>query len=58
MNDELDINVPDSYGQNENRKDSIPTEGSITEIPESTNKVRKRIIRGVLKGDGSSQDQQ
>ena len=57
MNDQFEIDVPDSYGENEKKNESTLTEIAINDIPDSTNKVRKKIIRGVLKGDGSSQDQ-
>lgn len=59
MNDEreMNIDVPKSYGSNPDNSQSIPDENVIYKIPYSTNKVRKKIIRGVLKGDVSSSNE-
>jgi len=57
MNDPFGIDVPDSYGGEKKETKSIPKKENINKIPNSTNKVRKRLIRGVLKGDDSSSNQ-
>lgn len=46
-----EINVPESYSTERVRDEKIPPNKTIEDIPSSTNKVRKIIIRGVLKGD-------
>lgn len=54
MNDPLDIDVPESYLSLKGKAEAIPRKDTIKKIPNSTNKVRVKIIRGVLKGDGCS----
>ena len=57
MANEIGIDVPKSYGEQQEKLESITIQQPIKEIPNSINKVRKKTIRGVLKGDDSSSNQ-
>ena len=58
MTDQFGINIPNSYGDTRRESKSIPKKETIKKIPNNTNKVRVKIIRGVLKGDDSTSNQQ
>lgn len=58
MANEFEINVPESYGDQHDKNELIPPSKPIEKIPNSINKVRKVIIRGVLKGDEFLSNQQ
>ncbi len=52
----ISIDAPNSYGVNSqviNRQEAA----KINEVPNSTNKVKKKVIRGVLKHDTSPSQQ-
>jgi hypothetical protein len=54
MANDVGIDVPESYGGKNKKTTSVPPQKTIKEIPNSINKVKKRIVRGVLKEHGSS----
>lgn len=57
MDNNIAIDVPKAYGEKQEVISLVPSQQSINEIPNSTNKVRQKTIRGVLKGDDSSSNE-
>jgi hypothetical protein len=53
---DLNINAPSSY-TSKNKVLELPKANVVNEIPDNANKVRKKIIRGVIKHDTPSNQQ-
>lgn len=53
---DLNINAPGSY-TSKNKSLELPKINLMNEIPDNANKVRKKVIRGVIKHDAPSNQQ-
>jgi hypothetical protein len=50
---DIEIDIPETYSNKGLTQQSQAKDINVTEVPNSTNKVKKIVIRGVLKHDAA-----